>query len=250
MLVIRAGKLDSALHVLDKLQAKYPNEKGVFIAKIHAPYLKKDYERVINLIDRDVHFQDVLLPIKAQSLVKSNRFTEADSLYKFLISKTTDTDILIGYAELLVSQGNFLRAFEMYEKIVDAFQTQSNDSTTLAISLNNAAWAQMRSGKGSISTALKMSEKAYHLYSDEPRIIDTYTELLIKSKNVSKAIDVLHKSIESRNPRLLVRLADAYKINGQKRKAESLYRELLNLNDSILSVYSLSKESLNRKISR
>ncbi|HLV32079.1 MAG TPA: hypothetical protein VKY57_10955 [Chitinispirillaceae bacterium] len=242
-LLIKAGMLDSAARKLHELRMNHPNEPGFQTLYIQVLFMLKEYEKVLLECNASTAPLYDILAMKARALVKLNRINEADYIYQKLLSVKTDMELSAEYADFLYSSEKTEDAAALYQNIIDS--CNSSEQNLKATVQNKLAKILLNSSSGDKNKALKIAFEAFQNKNNDPYIIDTYAEALRQTGKILESINLLQGAIsKDRNPLLLNRLAYTLNMTDNKKIAAEIYNELLELSDSTLSNYKLSKDEI------
>ncbi len=108
------------------------------------------------------------------------------------------------------------------DKAVNHYQQLLEKHPEDIVILNNLAWTYFQ--KGDLEVAYSYATKAKNLSPKHPKILDTYGIILTKQNKLNQAISALELafSLAPNDIEIKEHLADAYKANNQKEKAEEL----------------------------
>ncbi|NLW32686.1 MAG: hypothetical protein GXY77_14660 [Fibrobacter sp.] len=242
-LLIKAGMLDSAARKLHALRISHPDEPKFQTLYIQVLFMLKKYEKVLLECNASTAPLYDILAMKARALVKLNRINEADYIYKKLLSVKADMELSVEYADFLYSSEKTDDAVILYQNIIDS--CNNSEQNLKATVQNKLAKILLKSSSGDKNRALKIATEAFQNKDNDPYIIDTYAEALRQTGKILESINLLQGAIsKDRNPLLLNRLAYTLYMTDNKKIATEIYNELLELSDSTLSNYKLSKDEI------
>ena len=117
------------------------------------------------------------------------------------------------------SLGNSLEAMKLFNQVLDA--NPNNDAALYEIS-------KIESELSNFSGALTKAQKAYELDKKNKFYLDQYIQLLTQTKNMDKAIDVLHDVIKNKNADGVLKMQYAYLlgISNNPKKAIAIFEEM------------------------
>jgi predicted Zn-dependent protease len=102
-----------------------------------------------------------------------------------------------------------------------------------AVVLNNLAWANLDGKEPDIERALWAAKKAHELAPDNPHILDTYADALVRAGKYRACVQLLDKDpLTAGEPRLIHHLAQAFEKEGETNKAVRHYQDILARMDS------------------
>ena len=137
-------------------------------------------------------------------------------------AQASDAHIQLGKADRALSKGEWAEAAKIYAKL------RANGFANNAMVLNNAAVAEMRSGKP--AEAIKLARQAYALTPDDPQVQDTLASALLRvNGDKSEALRLTSKALAARPTDFTIRWnhAQALAANGQKAEAKRVASAIL-----------------------
>ena len=244
LLLLKAGKADSALAVLDKLSPEESSKKIVFLARLHAFFIKGDYEKIKSEVLKKTDKDPELLVFKAKAELLQKDTASAQGTFILAVKNTKNPFVYLEYAELLAQVNKYVEAANYYSKAIREIEKFSPNYPKLAIILSKAGWYQLKSGKD-LNIALNFSKRAYQINKNDIDIIYTYCSVLMETGQNKDAITILNQNLKfDRNPVLLFCLGRAYKKAEERKNVQNVYDELREMNDSTLHVNNITRDMI------
>ncbi len=156
-------------------------------------------------------------------MVKLDKSNEAVAKYKAMIKQNKNwLQGYMGLATLLESEGKHELAREQYLKALEI-------KPDFAPAANNLSWLIASDPNGDLGEALRLAMIAKQAYPNEPYITDTLGWVHYKRGSPTLAIPQFEQALESKpgDPTISYHLALAVYEDGQKEKAESLLKTIL-----------------------
>jgi predicted Zn-dependent protease len=234
MLALKRGKTDSALVLLTRLAKEHPEESRFETARLSTIFLTKDYERLIEECANSDGPTETVAVLKARAYRKLGRLREANAAFTEALAAERKPAILMEYADFLIAAEKPAKAVEVYQEIMEKHaEGLERDSLANAVVLNNLAWANLDTKTPDVKRALWAAEKAHDLAPDNPHILDTYADALLRAGKYRDCVHLLHADpLTAGEPRLIHHLATAFEQDGDINKAVRHYQDILTVMDS------------------
>lgn len=234
ILALRSGQEDKALQTFRELARQYPEEER-FAMAILSTYLVQNKPQALLDKSHNSPFQgEALYTLRARAARKLDNDSLALRSYRAAITPKSSPQLLMEFANYLTSKNLLGEAARVYEQIRQThLSSAAQDSSIQGTVLNNLAWSQLQSGEVDIKEIVTTAQQAYDFLPQNPHVTDTYSEVLARSGNHSKLIEVLEKNpLTPKEPRLLFHLAGAYEKQGKKNKAVRTFQQVITQLDS------------------
>ncbi|NLG16647.1 MAG: hypothetical protein GX556_04875 [Fibrobacter sp.] len=242
LLFLRAGNGDSALAILDKIPQEGSFSRLIILARLHAYFIKKEYEKITTELGKKTDTVPEMLVFRAQAELMQKDTSSALETFKLAVKNTQNPFVYLEYAELLAKLKRYDEASICYSKAISDIEKQFPVHHGFATILSKAAWCQLKTGK-SLRQALQYSKKAYQINQKDIDIIYIHCLVLAQTGQQSEAITLLKRQMEhNRNPVLLFCLGKIYKSKGKITQVKKIYAEFSAMRDSTLHVYKLSRD--------
>lgn len=244
LLFLKAAKADSALAVLDKFSPEESSNKLVFAARLHAFFIKREYEKIKSEVLKKAGKDPELLVFKAHAELMQKDTAGAQGTFRLAAKNAKNPFVYLEYAELLAHLEKYDEAANYYSKAIPEVEKYSPNYSKLPIILSKAAWYQLKSGKD-LNIALKYSKRAYQINENDIDIIYTYCSVLAETGRSKYAISLLNQHLKfDRRPVLLYCLGRVYKKTEQKKNVQKIYDELRELPDSTLHNNNITRNMI------
>ncbi|MBD3422054.1 MAG: tetratricopeptide repeat protein [Chitinivibrionales bacterium] len=245
---IRESKLDSARAIFGLLAKEYPDETRFASAQASILLQMERYQQVVDMIAQKKDAPPQLRRLQARALRKMEKYTQADTVYRDILTAESSPATQMEYAEFLVADYNKPeQAVSFYRKLISKQSPKTKqDSVRDATVMNNLAWTLLQSTSANFADALSVAEKAYELASDNPHVVDTYATALLKAEKEKDCIKLLeNNALGLKEPKLLHLLGTAYEKTGNINKAVRTYQQAAELTDSSKALkFDLSEEDI------
>jgi hypothetical protein len=234
ILALQSGHEETALQTFRQLARLYPEEER-FTMAILSTYLLQNKPQTLLDESKNSPFGGAgLHTLRARAARKLNNDSLALQSYRAAITPQSSPQLLMEFANYLNNKKLLAEATQVYEQIRTIhLSSVANDSSLQGIVLNNLAWSQLQSGDVAIAEIVSTAQQAYLFLPHNLNVLDTYAEVLARSANYTKLIEVLENNpLTQSEPRLLFHLGGAYEKKGQTNKAVRTFQYLVTKLDS------------------
>jgi putative PEP-CTERM system TPR-repeat lipoprotein len=202
------NNLNKGLSILNKLKNEYPESSAPFMVEGDHFMKTKNYQRAANAYSLASSLSDTqALAIKrynALRLGKEKGIDTKEPLESWMKDNPDSPEILTMLAMSYQSEGNHVKAIELYEKLITIRPSDS-------VAMNNLAWLYFEQDN---PKALTLAEKAYNVNPNIAAIADTYGWILLKKGKVKDSIFILEKAhdLDKTSEEIAMHLKEARKI--------------------------------------
>lgn len=249
----KAGKLDTALILFEKLCKKYPGNELFEKAKVTTLVLQKQYDRAISECNASGLSVD-LATLKAHALYEQGKTQEAANAFEQAIKAKKSRLLLLDYAKFLITIKDNVKAASTLKELIDSSKTDKNKNQGIAMAalLNNFVWSAMQSGLYDAKDLVVAAQRANEIAPGNPKILDTYAASLIFSGKSGECLALLDTcSLTPHHANLLVRQAIAAENRKDNNKAIRAYRRAIVRIDSVADeTCSMSRSDIEGAIAR
>lgn len=254
LLAIKGKKLDTALTIAQELSEKYPDESRFFSTYLSLLLLNKEYKTVLEVVKTGILPEKQKVAFEASALKGLGDTTRAIKAYEQAVKEDKKNfPLTMQLAELYYHKKSYKKASDLFARLTKEKKSASTsqDSTTLAVLLNNNAWTLMSAGNENLSAALGMVKKAHEILPDNVHIIDTYCSILMKSGKYKECISLLDNPVASKEKRLVCHMAEAWGKMRNRNKARRFYEDALALkNEHMKLSCHLTNSQIRERINR
>ncbi|HUI90900.1 MAG TPA: tetratricopeptide repeat protein [Chitinivibrionales bacterium] len=221
MLALAAGKTDSAFGVFAALSKEYPENEGFEIAMLSTLLSQRKYDAVLAACGNSSVSPQALASFQARALHFGGNPREARAVYEKLLNRNKSRDLLAAYSSFLIETAQFGAAASVFKDLIAACKKDGGTrDKELGLLYNNLAWSYLKADSCPPAELLIAAKRAYALASDNPHVLDTYAEALLKTGRHDECIRLLKDHpLAVREPQLLFLLGTAFEKNNQKYEA-------------------------------
>jgi predicted Zn-dependent protease len=253
LFAIKKEKIDSAEIILTHLLNKYPKDETFILAKYNLMLKRGKYKEMISELPKSS-----LSPAASASLLSKAWLQSGDTVKAIDALKTAQAkspkniDYPLELARLYSNRMQFDDAQSTYKNILVQFKgVLEKDSIRKAAILNNYAWSLFTESTPDIKSALEKIKEAYQLSSSNSNILDTYINILLKSKDYKECIKILNSNaLTSKDKTLMYYLAQAYDLSGDSKQAIRVYSEMLSAKVSSELPLNIPDTSIRNRINQ
>ncbi|MBD3322402.1 MAG: hypothetical protein GF350_14975 [Chitinivibrionales bacterium] len=234
MMALKGGKIDSAQALFTELSVQYPDEPRFETARLSTYIINEDYEQAVRECEKSTAPPEMIAPVAARAYLKLGKVEKAEQSYEAALAENKKPALMISYANFLLAADKPEKAARLFQKIIDTNQNElEKDSSANAALLNNFAWSLAHSPGFDPHTAISAAEEARKLDPGNLHILDTYATVLLKAERYRKCIKLLENNEHTtREPQLLITLAQAYAKRNKANKAVRSYQDALAFADT------------------
>ena len=227
-LLTAMGKHQEALNEARNAQRNFPaSPLGVILAAEALEHLGKPAEAMDELQRAYASTEHTpLLLLMAQLCLRQNELDKAEALYRAVLQKEKNNlPALSGQAYTMLLRKNYDAAIQGYEQVLVL-----NPEDALAA--NNLAMAYILAGKDS-ERALRLATVAYTFQPENPTVLDTLGQCLMRNKRFTEAVTVLEQAVSAApdSAALRYRLGAALAESNQPAKAREALQKALETGD-------------------
>jgi tetratricopeptide (TPR) repeat protein len=225
LIALAAGKTDSAFAVFSALAKQYPDNDDFEVLRISVLLMQKKYDKVLGECTRSRASPAALASVQARALHYSGKIPEARTVFEKLTQEKKTRRLLLDYTTFLLETSQFDRAVPVFKDLIaDSRKNAGAGSTELGLMYNNLAWSCLKADSCPETELLGAAKRAYSLASDNPHILDTYAEALLKTGRYDDCIKLLKDNpLVVKEPRLLFHLGTAFEKKNNRYEACQTY---------------------------
>ena len=223
-LLTAAGKHQEALNEARNVQKNFPTSPlGVILAAEALERLGKPAEAMDELRRAYASTEQTpLLLLMAQLCLRQNELDKAEGLYRTMLQKEKNNlAALSGQAYIMLLRKNYDAAIQGYEQVL-AINPED------ALAANNLAMTYIMAGKDP-ERALRLATVAYTLQPENPTVLDTLGQCLMRNKRFTEAATVLEQAVSAAPDSAVIRyrLGVALAESNQPAKAKEALQKAL-----------------------
>jgi predicted Zn-dependent protease len=123
VMALRSGHLAEAARLLEALAGRFPTRDDVEEARLSVFLVKKDYDGLLRAASQSRASRAALAPLMAAALAILGRPAEAEAVYEKAVAERPEPRLVLGYANLLLTNGKSEPARARYNEVFRAQPT-------------------------------------------------------------------------------------------------------------------------------